>query len=180
MTKWRNRVEADRLQTLLQETISLGRREGFIRPQELTRVNVDTTVQEKNITYPTDSKLLYKSIEELGTVARSRGIQLRQSYIRVGKRMSVKASRYAHARQYKRMQRSLRSAIESKIGHLKSDHRMNRCFLAGLNGDATNAILAAADSNLRKLLRRFAAALMHWLTCLANRTAQDRRQLLVA
>jgi IS5 family transposase len=32
MTKWRNRVGADRLQSLLQETIALGRREGFIRP----------------------------------------------------------------------------------------------------------------------------------------------------
>ena len=35
---------------------------------------------------------------------------------------------------------------------LKSDHRMNRCFLAGLYGDAINAVLAAAGANLRKLL----------------------------
>jgi len=35
---------------------------------------------------------------------------------------------------------------------MKSDHRMNRCFLAGLRGDAINAVLAAAGSNLRKLL----------------------------
>jgi len=40
---------------------------------------------------------------------------------------------------------------------------MDRCFLAGLDGDAINAILAAAGSNLRKLLRRFAAALIQWL-----------------
>ena len=45
-----------------------------------------------------------------------------------------------------------RSAIEPKIGHLKSDHRMGRCFLARLAGDAINAVLAAAGSNLRKLL----------------------------
>jgi hypothetical protein len=60
----------------------------------LARVNVDTTVQEKNITYPTDSKLLYKAIEKLSSAAKSRGIRLRQSYVRVGKRMSVKASRH--------------------------------------------------------------------------------------
>lgn len=54
--------------------------------------------------------------------------------------------------------------MEPKIAHLKSDHRMNRCFLAGLQGDAINAILAAAGSNLRKLLRRLAAALIRWFT----------------
>ena len=40
---------------------------------------------------------------------------------------------------------------------------MDRCFLARLAGDATNAVLAAAGSNLRKLLRRLAAALIRWL-----------------
>ena len=59
-----------------------------------------------------------------------------------------------------RRRRRRRSAIEPKIGHLKSDHRMDRCFLNGLAGDAINAVLAAAGANLRKLLRRFAAALI--------------------
>jgi transposase, IS5 family len=36
-----------------------------------------------------------------------------------------------------------RSAIEPVIGHLKSEHRMDRNYLAGCNGDANNAILAA-------------------------------------
>ena len=40
---------------------------------------------------------------------------------------------------------------------------MDRCFLARLGGDAINAVLAAAGSNLRKLLRRLAAALIQWL-----------------
>jgi len=40
---------------------------------------------------------------------------------------------------------------------------MNRCFLAGLNGDAINAVLAAAGVNMRKLLRRFFYALIRWL-----------------
>ena len=35
-----------------------------------------------------------------------------------------------------------------EFGHLKSDHRMQRCFLKGLIGDAINATLAAAGSNL--------------------------------
>ena len=40
---------------------------------------------------------------------------------------------------------------------------MDRCFLARWGGDAINAVLAAAWSNLRKLLRRLAAALIQWL-----------------
>jgi IS5 family transposase len=317
LTKWRQRVGAERLVELLLETIALAKREGHVSKLDLERVNVDTTVQEKNITYPTDSKLMYRAIQKLVKAARSRGIVLRQSYLRVGKIAAVKVSRYAHARQFKRMRGSLRklrtyvgrlirdirrkatnvdealstllsradrvrrqqpqdanklyslhepevrciskgkahkryefgqkvavattnggnwmvaakllpdnpydghtlaetlttvesvtgvfvtdayvdkgyrghgyagatnvhvagqgyanrsrserrrrrrrSAIEPKIGHLKSDHRMDRCFLAGLAGDAINAVLAAAGSNLRKLVRRIAAALIRWL-----------------
>ncbi len=306
MTKWRNRVGAERMERLLAETIALAVREKHLPKSDLARVTVDTTVQEKNITYPADSKLLYKAIVKLGDAAKSHGIPLRQSYVRVGKRAAVMASRYAHAKQFKRMHRRLRklrtyvgrlirdirrkatdpdealvtlldradrircqkpkdknklyslhepevrciskgkahkryefgqkisvattnrsnwfvasalmegnpydghtltetltvvervtgvavadayvdkgyrghgytggaevhitgqrrknttraerkrrrrrSAIEPKIGHLKSDHRMGRCFLAKLCGDAINAVLAAAGSNLRKLL----------------------------
>jgi IS5 family transposase len=59
----------------------------------LKQVNVDTTVQEKHITHPTDWKLLYKAIVKLAKAARQRGIVLRQSYVRVGKRAAVKAGR---------------------------------------------------------------------------------------
>ncbi len=324
MTKWRNRVGADRLEELLKETIRLAVREKHLPQRDLERITVDTTVQEKNVTYPTDSKLLYKAIRKLGAAAKSRDIPLRQSYVRVGKTAAVKASRYAHAKQFKRMRRQLRklrtytgrlirdirrkttdvdgelatlldradrirrqqpkdkkklyslhepevqciskgkahkryefgqkvavattnrsnwivasqlcennpydghtlagtlanvesitgvavadayvdkgyrghgytgetdvhiagqrrknatraerkrrrrrSAIEPKIGHLKSDHRMARCFLKGLIGDAINAVLAAAGANLRKLLGllrrgagRFVVALIRWL-----------------
>jgi IS5 family transposase len=324
MTKWRHRVGAERLEKLLEETIALAVREKHLPKSDLARVTVDTTVQEKNITFPTDSKLLVKAIRKLGDAAKSRGIPLRQSYIRVSKRAALKASRYAHAKQYKRMRRQLRklrtyagrlirdirrkttdmdeglatlldgadrirrqqpkdskklyslhepevqciskgkahkryefgqkvamattnrsnwfvaahllennpydghtlretlaavekatgvavtdayvdkgyrghdyagpaevhiagqrkknrtraernrgrrrSAIEPKISHLKSDHRMGRCFLARLCGDAINAVLAAAGANLRKLLGllgrqagRLVYAPIHWI-----------------
>jgi hypothetical protein len=75
----------------------------------------------------------------------------------------VAGQAYAHRTRAERRRRRRRSAIEPKIGHLKSDNRMNRCFLARLAGDAINAVLAAAGANLRKLLRRLAAALIPWL-----------------
>ena len=43
--------------------------------------------------------------------------------------------------------------MEPKIGHTKSDNRMDGCFLSGKEGDAINAVLAAAGSNMQKLLR---------------------------
>jgi IS5 family transposase len=46
-----------------------------------------------------------------------------------------------------------RSAIEPVIGHMKSDGRLDRNFLAGARGDATNALLCGAGYNLRLILR---------------------------
>ena len=318
LVKWRKRVGMEKLQELLQETIALALREKQVSPRELEQVNVDTTVQEKNITHPTDSKLYHRAIVKLGQAAKQRGIPLRQSYVRVAKRAAIKASRYAHAKQFRRMGRALRflrtrlgrlirdirrkaphpdpaleellnlcarlhrqrkhdkhklyslhepevvciskgkahkryefgqkisvatsnrgnwilsatlcqgnpydghtlastlmstesntgvavtdayvdkgyrghdyrgdatvhlagashrgvsrtkrkrrrrrSAVEPVIGHMKSDHRMGRCFLAGLLGDEINAVLAAAGMNFRKLLRGLVLALVFRLS----------------
>jgi IS5 family transposase len=317
LTKWRHRVGAEKLAELLQETISIAVNEKQVTTQELAQVNVDTTVQEKNVTYPTDSKLYYVAISKLSKAAKNRGVRLRQTYIRVSRQAAIMVSRYAHAKQFQRMRRKLkklktwlgrvlrdlrrqvtapdksletllalcerlhaqektdskklyslhepevmciskgkahkryefgqkvsiattnrgnwivgvrlcqnnpydghtladaiagvekttsvnvtnvfvdkgyrghkykgtatihlagsssrnlsrvvkrrrkrRSAVEPKIGHLKTDHRMQRCFLKGLSGDAINATLAAAGSNLLKLLRAIAHALISWL-----------------
>ena len=59
MSRWRKRVGAERLEVLLTETIELAVRHKQLSKRDLAQVTVDTTVQEKNITYPTDSKLLY-------------------------------------------------------------------------------------------------------------------------
>lgn len=66
--------------------------------------------------------------------------------------------------------RKRRSAVEPKIGHLKSDNRLRRCFLKGLTGEAINVLLAAAGSNLRKLLAAFVFALCpsRWWSCLRD------------
>ena len=49
-----------------------------------------------------------------------------------------------------------RSAIEPAIGHLKSDHRLERNFLRGKSGDRINALMSAIGYNFWKLLRAFA------------------------
>lgn len=108
MTRWRQRIGEERLVELLRQTVAVAVEQKHLSKSELEHVNVDTTVQEKNITHPTDSKLLYKAVVKLGRAAKDRGIALRQSYIRVGKKASVRAGRYAHAKQFKRMRRELR------------------------------------------------------------------------
>jgi IS5 family transposase len=333
LVKWRQRLGPERLPELLKETIALAVREKAIAPSELQQVNIDTTVQEKNITHPTDSKLLCKAIQKLAGAAKHRGLQLRQTYLRVAKKAANMAGRYAHAKQFKRMHRELRqlktwlgrvirdtrrkqpqpdsalekllslcerlhqqkrtdsdklyslhepevaciskgkahkryefgqkiafatsnrgnwivgvrlcegnpydghtltstlenvtkttgldviaafvdkgyrghgyegsatihvsgsdargltktakrrrrrrSAIEPKIGHLKADNRMDRCFLRGLTGDAINAVLAAAGSNLRKLLRRlFFAQILPLISTALIRFGHRRAQYL--
>ena len=49
------------------------------------------------------------------------------------------------------------SRIEPVIGHLKAEHRMDRNYLKGFEGDRANAVLAAGY-NFRLLLRALAGA----------------------
>jgi IS5 family transposase len=57
-----------------------------------------------------------------------------------------------------------RQAIEPAIGHTKSDHRMDRCWLQGSIGDALHAVLCAAGYNIRWLLRAIARSGLGVLT----------------
>ena len=77
-------------------------------------------MQEKNIAYPTDSKLLHKAIVKFAAAAKSRGVRLRQTYLRMAKIAAIKASRYAHAKQFRRMQRQLRF-LRTRLGRVLRD-----------------------------------------------------------
>ena len=69
-----------------------------------------------------------------------------------------------------------RAAVEPVIGHLKSDHRMDRNFLLGSHGDATNAVLAAVGYNFARLIACLKALLCFWwlLTAIPHRSAKTR------
>ncbi|MDC0308936.1 hypothetical protein OAL38_00665 [bacterium] len=70
----------------------------LIRPRQLERIKVDTTVQEKHVRFPTDSRLYDRARETLLNLTKRRRLKLRQCYERVGKQLILKQSRYAHAR----------------------------------------------------------------------------------
>jgi len=102
MTRWRNRLSKNDSEALLKETIQTALRMEAMKPKEVKRVNVDTTVQEKAVAYPTDARNYNKGRKLLVKIAKKRGIELRQSYARVGEEQLRQQSRYAHARQMKR------------------------------------------------------------------------------
>jgi IS5 family transposase len=120
MTRWRQRIGAEKLEELLRQTVVVAVDQRRLPQAEIKQVNVDTTVQEKNITHPTDSKLLYKAIVKLAMAAKCRGVSLRQSYVRVGKGASIMAGRYAHAQQFRRMRRELRR-LRTWVGRMIRD-----------------------------------------------------------
>ena len=109
MTRWRQRMGEERIEVLLQESLAVAVKTGAMKPQDTRRVIVDTTVQPKNVMFPTDAKLLNRARGRLVGLARKTGVDLRQSYVRVGKRALIKHQRYAHAKQFKRANRSLRT-----------------------------------------------------------------------
>jgi IS5 family transposase len=111
MTHWRNRMGEERLQALLQESLAVATKTGAMKPSDLSRIIVDTTVQPKNVTFPTDAKLLYLAREKLVKLAKRLGVELRQSYMRVGKFALVKYQRYAHAKRANRALRTLKTYL---------------------------------------------------------------------
>jgi IS5 family transposase len=86
----------------------LAHRTGATETKDLERVVVDTTVQEKAIAHPTDTRLTHRAIEKLVDLAKREGVELRQSYRRVSKRAAIMIGRYMHAHQFKRARRELK------------------------------------------------------------------------
>ena len=120
LTRWRQRMGEEKLQALLQESLSVAAKTEAIKPSDLNRVIVDTTVQPKNVMFPTDARLLNRAREILVRLAKRQGLMLRQSYARVGKFALIKHQRYAHAKQFKRANRALKT-LRTYLGRVIRD-----------------------------------------------------------
>jgi len=119
LSHWRKRL-GDKLELLLAESLRVAHKSGALRTKDLARVTVDTTVQPKAITFPTDAKLLHAAIRGLNRLARKQGIRLRQSYLRIAKHTAMMAGRYAHAKQFNRHRKQLR-ILRSRLGRIIRD-----------------------------------------------------------
>jgi len=117
MTRWRARLGKAGAELMLQQTIQTAIKMKALKPAQMKRVNIDTTVQTKAIRYPTDARLYNRARERLVKEARKNGKRIKQSYARVGKRLLMQQSRYAHARQMKRAQGCVRK-LRTNLGRV--------------------------------------------------------------
>jgi transposase, IS5 family len=120
LTRWRQRMGEDKLVALIQESLNVATRTGAAKPSDFAKVIVDTTVQPKAVAFPTDAKLMHRARERLVRLAKQHGVRLRQSYERVGKYALIAHQRYAHAKQFKRANRALRT-IRTYLGRVCRD-----------------------------------------------------------
>jgi IS5 family transposase len=110
----------EKLVALMQESLNAATRTGAAKPSDFSKVIVDTTVQPKAVAFPTDAKLMHRARERLVRLAQKHGLRLRQSYARVGKRALMAYQRYAHAKQFRRANRALRS-VRTYLGRIFRD-----------------------------------------------------------
>ena len=107
---------------LIQESLSVAHKTGALATGDLERVVVDTTVQPKAITHPTDARLCHRALEKLVDLARRHQVPLRQSYRRLAKRAAIMVGRYTHAHQFKRARRALKF-LRTRLGRVIRDIR---------------------------------------------------------
>ena len=120
MTRWRKRIGPEEMERVLKATVEAALASGTVKPGSLERVTVDTTVQEKAIAHPTDSRLYLRALQALVRQAKAAGLALRQSHTRLAKTAAAKAGRYAHAKQYRRMRRELKR-LRTYLGRVYRD-----------------------------------------------------------
>ena len=102
MTSFRHRIGQEGCEFILSLTVQTGLATKTIAASSLAAVNVDTTVQDKAVAFPTDARLLNKARIALVKLGAKCGIKLRQPYTFIGQKAFVRSARYAHARQFNR------------------------------------------------------------------------------
>ena len=120
LTRWRQRIGAEGMEWLLAQTIEAAVSAKVIKQHSLDKVIVDSTVQEKAIAYPTDSKLLNRGRQQLVQLVAESGITLRQNYNRIAPKLAGQIARYAHAKQYRCMRSHLKK-LKTLVGRVWRD-----------------------------------------------------------
>jgi len=103
LVHFRKRIGQEGFEKLFQMSVALHGRASL----EDT-VNIDTRVQEKNITYPTDSKLAIKMINRLNKIAKVHGIQQRRSFIKEIKNLRLAIRHFRHVKKRAKAKKALK------------------------------------------------------------------------
>jgi IS5 family transposase len=120
MTRWRKRMGVEGAEALLSQTITTAVKQGYLKRSQLTKVSVDTTVQTKEIRFPTDARLYDRMRERLVKSAVAEDIILRQSYERIGKKVLRRQQSYGHAKQGRRAAKETRR-LKTFLGRVVRD-----------------------------------------------------------
>jgi len=112
LVHFRNRIGKDGIELIFKESIRINGKDGK-EDEGIT----DTTVQEKNITYPTDNKLHRKIIKKCVAIADKEGIELRQSYRRTLKKLLM-AGRFRNHPKNKGRARKADRKVKTIAGRL--------------------------------------------------------------
>jgi IS5 family transposase len=127
LVHFRNRIGEEGIELIFKESIRINGKDG--QEDEAT---VDTTVQEKNITYPTDNKLHRKIIKKCVAIAEEQGLELRQSYRRTVKKLAQEQRFRNHPKNHKRARKADKK-IKTIAGRLVRE--LERKLPAGLHAD---------------------------------------------
>ena len=100
---FRNRIGKEGAEKLLKVSVQL-----FGKEAQEKEVLIDSTVQEKNITYPTDAKLHKRIIDKVNKIAKQEGIVLRQTYTRTLKQLLIDQRFHSHPKRRKKAKAALR------------------------------------------------------------------------
>ena len=136
------------MQAILKATIDTAVTSEAIKPAEFERIIVDSTVQEKAIAYPVDSRLLEIARHKIVVYAKRCGIALRQSFAKEGKTLKRKAGGYAHAKQFKRLHRTVKRQ-RTIVGKLIREVR-KQLSAGAISSSATPTMLAALYTLLER------------------------------
>ncbi len=112
---FRKRIGKEGVEAIFAMSVSL-----HGKAAEEKAVIVDTTVQEKNVTYPTDGKLAIKMIHHLQRIAKEEGIQLRRTYVKEIKEHRIKLRYFRHPKKIKKAKASMKR-LKTIVGILMRD-----------------------------------------------------------
>lgn len=121
LVHFRNRIGEEGVELILKESIRVNGDDA-----DDCNVSVDTTVQEKNITFPTDDKLYKKIIKKCWAISEKEGLPVRQSYTRTLKKLSFD-QRFRNHPKNKAKARKADRKVKTIAGRLVRELERNLC-----------------------------------------------------
>ena len=156
LTKWRNRLKVEGTDKILSNTIELSQKLGILKKQEAGQVIIDTTVQEKNIKYPTDSELLENCRKKLVKQGKKLGIIKRDTNSKKGRNALEASLRYARGNKTEKLKESIskqKKILKSTLDKIIKAHPNPETYSATLQEliEQTQRLLAQNKESKQKI-----------------------------